>query len=130
YSGSRAETGSIVVQTMVPAEYAGVLFTEHPGESGAAAVELVAGLGDELVACRVNPLSFRFGRISGRLLGERQPPIDLTPLLELGRRIEAIFQKPQDIEWAFARGRFLILQARDITRRCTDSADGRALRER
>ena len=130
YSGAGAESGSIVVQSMVPAEYAGVLFTEHPGESGAVAVELVAGLGDELVAGRVDPLSFRFGRVSGGLLGRRQPPIDLAPLLELGRRIEATFHKPQDIEWAFARGRFVILQARDITRRCSDSAEGRALRER
>lgn len=130
YANSRTETGGIVIQTMVPAEYAGVLFTEHPGESGAAAIELVAGLGDELVSGRVDPLSFRFGRVSGRLLEDRQPPIDLAPLLELGRKIEAAFKKPQDIEWAFARGRFQILQARDITRRCTDSADGRAIRER
>jgi len=130
YSSSRGETGSIVIQTMIPAEYAGVLFTEHPGESGTAAVELVAGLGDALVSGRVAPLSFRFGRSSGRLLDDRQPPIDLAPLLDLGRRIEALFGKPQDIEWAFSRGRFQVLQARDITRRCTDSADGRAIRER
>jgi len=130
YSNSRSETGSIVVQQMVPAEYAGVLFTEHPGESGAAAIELVAGLGDGLVSGRVAPLSFRFGRLSGQPLETRQPPIDLAPLLELGRKIEELFGKPQDIEWAFARGRFSILQARDITRRCSDSADGRGIRER
>ncbi|MFN0008757.1 MAG: PEP/pyruvate-binding domain-containing protein [Planctomycetota bacterium] len=130
YSNGSSESGSIVIQEMVPAEYAGVLFTEHPGESGAAAIELVAGLGDELVSGRVAPLSFRFGRMSARPLDERQPPIDLAPLFELGRRIEALFGRPQDIEWAFARGRFSILQARDITRRCTDSADGRGIRER
>ncbi len=115
---------------MVPAEYAGVLFTEHPAVSGACAVELVAGLGDDLVSGRVDPMSFRFGRTSGRLHGERTPPIDLAPLLELGRKVEALFGRPQDIEWAYARGRFFLLQARDVTRLCTHGVDAPALRER
>jgi YidC/Oxa1 family membrane protein insertase len=130
YSSDRAEAGSIVVQAMVPAEYAGVLFTEHPGESGASAVELVAGLGDELVSGRVAPMSFRIGRSSGRLLDDRQPPVDLAPLIELGRKVEELFGRPQDIEWAYARSRFLLLQARDITRLCSTGGDAHAIRER
>jgi len=130
YSNNQVETGSIVVQAMVPAEYAGVLFTEHPAVSGACAVELVAGLGDDLVSGRVDPMSFRFGRSSGRLHGEQTPPIDLAPLLELGREVEALFGRPQDIEWAYARGRFFLLQARDVTRLCTQAADAPAIRER
>jgi len=43
------------------------------------------------------------------------PPIDLEPLLALGRRCEALFGHPQDIEWAYANGRFHLLQSRDIT---------------
>jgi YidC/Oxa1 family membrane protein insertase len=123
YSSNATETGSIVVQAMVPAEYAGVLFTEHPGISGSSAVELVAGLGDELVSGRVDPMSFRFGRATGKRIGDRTPPIDLAPLLELGREVEALFGRPQDIEWAYARGRFHLLQARDITRPRPGSRD-------
>jgi YidC/Oxa1 family membrane protein insertase len=127
--GNGNETGAIVVQAMVPAEYAGVLFTEHPGESGAAAVELVAGLGDELVSGRARPQTYRLGRFSGRPLDETAPPIDLAPLFALGRRAEAAFGGPQDMEWAWAAGRFFVLQSRDITRACTTGDGEHALRE-
>jgi YidC/Oxa1 family membrane protein insertase len=123
------ETGAIVVQAMVPAEYAGVLFTQHPGESGAAAVELIAGLGDALVSGRAQPHSYRLGRYSGRLLDDDVPPIDLAPLFAIGRRAEAVFGGPQDMEWAYANGRFYVLQSRDITRVCTSGDDEHALRE-
>lgn len=134
YSGSDGELGAVLVQRMVPAEFAGVLFTEHPATSGACAVELVRGLGDALVSGRADPLGFRFGRISGRPWSAKDasaaPPIDLAPLLELGRRVEALYGRPQDVEWAYADGRFLLLQARDITRRVGAGATPAALRER
>jgi len=129
YSNAR-ESGGIVVQAMVPAEWAGVLFSEHPGEAGTCAVEMVAGLGDDLVAGRADPKSFRLGRASGRLLDGARPPVDLTPLFALGRRVEALFGTPQDVEWAFAGGRFRLLQARDVTRLSRSGDDDRARRER
>jgi phosphoenolpyruvate synthase/pyruvate phosphate dikinase/rhodanese-related sulfurtransferase len=115
YSGIAGEAGAALVEVMVPAEYAGVLFTEHPDQSGSSVVELVEGLGESLVSGAATPSSFRFGRASGRLLEAKQPPVDLRPLVALGRRIEELFGCPQDIEWAYAQGRFFILQARDIT---------------
>jgi YidC/Oxa1 family membrane protein insertase len=137
YSQQDGESGCIIVQRMVAAEYAGVLFTEHPGESGSALVELVAGLGDELVSGRAEPLSIRLGRYTGRVLVDersdakpRHAPIDLRPLFELGRRVERLFGKPQDIEWAYADGQFYLLQARDITRLSRHGEDAHALRER
>lgn len=39
----------------------------------------------------------------------------IAALGELARRIEEHYQRPMDIEWAFAGGRFYILQARPIT---------------
>lgn len=130
YSGAGIESGAVVVQRMVPAEFAGVLFTEHPGSSGAAAIELVAGLGDALVSGRADPISLRFGRVTGRPLDATRPPIDLGPLIELGRRIETLFGRPQDVEWAYANGRFLLLQARDVTRPSSSGTSSVALRER
>jgi hypothetical protein len=47
----------------------------------------------------------------------------------LARRIERRFGKPQDIEWAYADGRFHILQARDITARGSAHATDTGRRE-
>jgi len=110
-----AETGGVLVQEMVPAQYAGVLFTEHPGETGSLLVEMVEGLGEALVSGAATPEGYRFGRFTGKPLDETAPPIDLEPLIAMARRVEDLYGKPQDIEWAYAGGRFLLLQTRDIT---------------
>jgi len=115
YSSDSQERGGALVQKMVDAEYAGVLFTEHPAESGSSLVELVPGLGEALVSGAATPKAYRFGRVSGQLLDPEKPPIDLSALIELSHRVEKRFGQPQDIEWAFAEGRFLLLQTRDIT---------------
>ena len=50
YGLGAGERGGIIIQKMVPAEYAGVLFTEHPRETGSMLVEMVEGLGEALVS--------------------------------------------------------------------------------
>ncbi len=114
YSG-QAETGGIVVQKMIPAEYAGVMFTEHPGTSGSMLVEVVEGLGEALVSGLATPDSYTFGKYSLSPMFDTEPPMDLAPLLALGRKVEARYGLPQDIEWAYADGQFYLLQTRDIT---------------
>ncbi len=120
YGGNDQERGGVIVQAMVTADYSGVLFTEHPRSTGSCLVELVSGVGEALVSGAVTPESYRFGRRSGQLMGPKRPPIDLAPLLKLGRTVEELFGRPQDIEWAYAEGRFLLLQARDVTRSIRD----------
>jgi phosphohistidine swiveling domain-containing protein len=115
---------------MVPAEYAGVLFTEHPAQTGAALVELVAGLGDDLVSGRSEPVSVRLGRLTGRTLDAHTCALPLERLHALGLAIEQVFERPQDIEWAFAAGRLFVLQSRDITRDPAAGDGQRARRER
>lgn len=115
------DQGGVVVQKMVPAEYAGVMFTEHPGTTGAMMIEMVTGLGEDLVSGNVTPDTFAYGKLTGDLLAEESsvdtaPPIDVAPLLALGRELESMFDHPQDIEWAYAKGKFYLLQTRDITR--------------
>ena len=39
----------------------------------------------------------------------------VAQLAQLGRRIEAHFGRPQDIEWCLADGGFLVVQSRPIT---------------
>ncbi len=132
-----ADEGGVVVQKMVPAEYAGVMFTEHPATTGAMMVEMVTGLGEDLVSGNVTPDTFAYGKLSGELMEDESsenvlPPIDIAPLLALGRELEALFEHPQDIEWAYAKGQFFLLQARDITRSIStgDSLQSLAERER
>ncbi|WP_293576468.1 PEP/pyruvate-binding domain-containing protein [Phaeobacter sp.] len=111
-----ADQGNIVVQEMVQAEYAGVLFTQDPMAPGMSMIEWVEGVGEDLVSGRVTPTSVRFGRFSGLLVDDVcDSLLDLKPLLALGARIEEIFGGPQDVEWAYAQGRFQIVQSRDIT---------------
>ncbi|MCK5623393.1 MAG: hypothetical protein KAJ11_13940, partial [Alphaproteobacteria bacterium] len=78
-------------------------------------IEMVSGLGAAIADGTATPDAYRVGRYSGRLVGEDAPPIDLAPLVALGRQLEALFDAPQDVEWAYRDGRFLILQSRNIT---------------
>lgn len=127
--------GGVVVQKMVPAEYAGVMFTEHPGTTGAMMVEMVSGLGEDLVSGNVTPDTFAFGKLTGDQLLEASsvampPPIAIAPLLAIGRELEALFEQPQDIEWAYAKGKYYVLQSRDITRSISVGSSLRNLAER
>jgi len=110
------DKGSVLIQAMVDADYAGVMFTEHPDSTGCMLVEVVEGLGESLVSGTATPTAYRYGVVSGVALDETdQAPINLKPLILLGQKIEEVFGSPQDIEWAYANGHFYILQARDIT---------------
>lgn len=116
YSNNTNEKGCVLIQAMVPAEYAGVMFTQHPSSTGSILIEFVEGLGESLVSGSAKPCAVQYGRISSAPLEDNNTaPIDLAPLIELGRKIEELFCCPQDIEWAYAKGQFFILQARDIT---------------
>jgi len=108
--------GGVVVQEFRPAEWSGVLFTVDPAHAGRMLVELVEGGCDALVSGRATPKSFRFGRATNEQIGGEKPPLPLDELIALGRKVEALFGCPQDIEWVCAGGRFQLVQARDITR--------------
>ncbi len=119
--------GNILVQQMVAAQYAGVLFTQDPQAPGMMLLEWVEGCGEDLVSGRKTPGNARFGRIS-KTLAENMtpPPFDAQHLLDMGRGIEAEFGCAQDIEWAWVDGQFYILQSRDITTVAVGSAKDQA----
>jgi pyruvate,water dikinase len=115
---------AVVVQAMVPAESAGVLFTADPvsGDRRLALVEAVPGLGDALVSGRVDPDRFtvRDDAVVSRHRADEDRPPALTDaqavrLVRLGRRIEAHLGGPQDIEWCLVGDDVSIVQARPIT---------------
>ena len=111
---------AVVVQRMVPAQVAGVLFTADPitGRRRRAAIDAVRGLGEQLVSGAVNPDHYLVDVKTGAVLERRGDIVDDTRLRELaaiGARIEAHYGKPQDIEWAIDGEKVWIVQSRDIT---------------
>jgi phosphoenolpyruvate synthase/pyruvate phosphate dikinase len=113
---------AVVVQKMVSPRAAGVLFTADPVTSNrtVASVEAVAGLGEPLVSGLVNPDVFqiRKGQVISRPQRPGQPVLDeaqVARLVQLGRRIERHFGRPQDIEWCLEDDDFWFVQSRPIT---------------
>ena len=136
---------AVVVQQMVFPHAAGILFTADPVTSNrkVAAVEATFGLGEALVSGLVNADAYQVrddeivakavaikpvaihalpagGTQETAIDPERQDQPALTDaqvvqLAELGRRIEAHFGHPQDIEWCLVDDGFQIVQSRPIT---------------
>ncbi len=136
---------AVVVQQMVFAQAAGVLFTADPVTSNrlVATVEAGVGLGEALVSGLVNPDAYtvRGGEIVAKAIATKLLAIEAAPkggtqeraieperreqpaltdaqvvrLAQLGRRIEAHFGRPQDIEWCLVGDEFQIVQSRPIT---------------
>ena len=111
---------AVVVQRMVPARVAGVLFTADPitGRRRRAAIDAVRGLGEQLVSGAVNPDHYLLDVGTGAVLERRGDILDdarLREIAAIGARIEAHFGKPQDIEWAIDDTKLWIVQSRDIT---------------
>ncbi len=109
---------AVVVQTMVDADLAGVLFTVHPltGALDQMLGSLVHGAGEALVSGADTGQQFTLARPSGAYTG----PDELRPFAQAlhdeAHRIETTFDGvPQDIEWVIAGGRLSIVQARPIT---------------
>ncbi|MER5651786.1 rifamycin-inactivating phosphotransferase [Streptomyces sp. NPDC002131] len=136
---------AVVVQRMVFPHAAGVLFTADPvtGNRKVASVDAGFGLGEALVSGLVNPDVFkvRDGEIVSKVIAAKQRAVHALPaggtrevavdaqrqeqpaltdaqavrLAEVGRRIEAHFGRPQDIEWCLVDDGFQIVQSRPIT---------------
>ncbi|MFF1306004.1 rifamycin-inactivating phosphotransferase [Streptomyces sp. NPDC058307] len=136
---------AVVVQRMVLPQASGILFTADPvtGNRTVATVDAGFGLGEALVSGLVNPDVFkvRHGEVVARTISAKQRAVQALPaggtrevavdaqrqeqpaltdaqavrLVELGRRIEAHFGRPQDIEWCLVGDDFHIVQSRPIT---------------
>lgn len=133
---------AVVVQRMVPADFAGVLFTVDPVAQRAdrLLIEVAPGLGEAIVSGHTTGDVYRLEReprvvstpvrtehitiVERERRDPQRPAPSDTLLLELGRvalKLEAHFDAPQDIEFAFANGSLFLLQSRPIT--TLESAD-------
>lgn len=124
-SGAPAQM-AVVIQQMVDAKCAGVMFTRHPvrPDVDRVVVESVGGLGDKLVGGTVMPDRVEFDRGGRRLVEAVHSTdginsLDLIPdvdFVALAEQLENAFGgKPQDIEWAHDGNTFFLLQARPVT---------------
>lgn len=114
----QAPEAAVVVQRMIEAEYAGVLFTANPLTGGLRTMvgNVVAGVGESLVAGDVSAQEFTFDRPDGRYRG----PDGLRPAAQRlhaeAHAVENTFDGAvQDIEWAAIGTRVWILQSRPVT---------------
>jgi pyruvate,water dikinase len=114
---------AVIVQRLVPAEVAGVLFSTNPqpGRSTEMLIEASRGLGEAVVSGRVQPDVFRVSRDAGEMLSTSHnghaclSESQIRALWQLGRRVAEHFDAPQDIEWAIHDGKIFLLQSRPIT---------------
>jgi pyruvate,water dikinase len=138
-----------VVQRMVNADVAGVMFTANPitGARDEFMIESNWGLGESLVSgeaivdyfivSRETPPRIKEKRVQNknimvtidreRGIGRKKYELtgnmvtdctlsdeQLFELAALGTKIEAVFQYPQDIEWAYENGELFVLQSRKV----------------
>ncbi|WP_336205778.1 PEP/pyruvate-binding domain-containing protein [Nonomuraea sp. LPB2021202275-12-8] len=136
---------AVVVQAMVDARVAGVMFTANPvtGRRHEAVIDAAPGLGEAVVSGAVNPDRFVVDTTRGEIVerdeGDKRVTIrglpgggterlenaqdglcltddEVLALARLGARVEDHYGAPQDTEWAVDRdGEVWLTQARPIT---------------
>ncbi|NVM65273.1 pyruvate,water dikinase [Mucilaginibacter sp. SG538B] len=136
---------AVIIQQMVVAKVAGVLFTAHPvtGNRKVSSIDASFGLGEALVSGLVNADNYqvRASRIIEKKISEKRIAIEIIKnggteqkeigpeqqnkqaltdeqilqLEQTGRMIEAHFGHPQDIEWCLSDDKFYVVQSRPIT---------------
>ena len=136
---------AVVVQCMIEAETAGVMFTANVlnHKRDEMLINASYGLGEAVVSGLVTPDQYVLdheGNEKSCFIGSKDVEIvygeretrkqavastrkqqraiskeETYSLYEMGRRIEEHYQKPMDIEWAMREGKAYILQARPIT---------------
>ena len=136
---------SVIVQRMVFPQASGILFTADPITCNRKLLSIDAGfgLGEALVSGLVSPDNYKVkeGKVVDKIIatkklaiqarkqgGTETQPIDtdheklqtlteqqILQLASIGKKIEAHFDWPQDIEWCLADDTFYIVQSRPIT---------------
>ena len=136
---------AVVVQSMVVAEAAGVLFTADPltGRRTRTVIDATVGLGEALVSGAVEPDHYVVDPATGRIIDKtvgakavsvrglvdggtvvqvetdtgRQALSDeqILAVARLGRRAEEVFGTPQDLEWVWSGKELSVVQSRPIT---------------
>lgn len=111
---------SVVIQEMVDPVYAGVMFTVDPVNKKHILIEVVEGLGEQLVSGQVTPNTYFMNKKTHKLESATEHFDFNKKILEkiskIGEKIEDHYKYPQDIEFCIdKKGKLLIVQSRPIT---------------
>ena len=111
---------AVVIQEMIDAKYAGVMFTVDPVNKKHILIEVVEGLGEALVSGQVTPNTYFMNKKTHKVEEASEHFNFDTNLLikisKIGEKIEKHYKKPQDIELALDKNnKIYILQSRPIT---------------
>ncbi|MFI2487193.1 PEP/pyruvate-binding domain-containing protein [Promicromonospora kroppenstedtii] len=136
---------AVVVQRLVDADVAGILFTVDPmtGSRDRVLINAAWGLGEAVVGGQVTPDTYLVARVGGAVegtvstkevrtvrtaAGTRNEPVpaelrdrpaltdaQAARLAALGVRIEELYGVAMDVEWALHGGEPAVLQARPVT---------------
>ena len=119
---------AVVVQALVPAMAAAVVFTRHPvtGRDDQILVNAAPGLGEAMVSGLVTPDTLVVDKATRTVVetapgdqpgGPALSDAARDDLVDLALRVEGAFGAAVDIEAAFAADGWYLLQARPITTR-------------
>lgn len=118
---------AVVVQKMIKAEIFGVTFTENPLNNSAQelVVEAIFGDGELLVSGEKTPANYVLNKQNLNIIAEVNPEYEAHKGAHMREtvksaapefiKIQVLFGRPMDIEWAYANKTLYILQARPVT---------------
>lgn len=116
---------AVVIMLMVQSEISGVLFTADPitGSHTSMTGNFVYGLGEQLVSGEANAYPFKLMRPKGKYEGPEDFKKYASELYKYAAKLVKELGYQQDIEWAVAKGKLYMLQARPITTQKTGNLD-------
>ncbi len=117
----------VVLQRQILSERSGLAFGRDPArrEADVTIVEAIQGTGEDIVSGEVTPERYEYSPTDGNVSlvsapassapSERKLTEHEVALLSgWTRDAEEVFGSPQDVEWAYADGRFYLLQSRPL----------------
>lgn len=125
-SAAAEQLVAVVVMKMVQSEKSGVLFTTDPtsGKKDRLVIESTRGLGEAVVSGEVVPDRVVLSKRNFKILEQQNAgdgknaltKSELRQLSALAAKVERHYGAPQDIEFAFERGKAFLVQTRPITK--------------
>lgn len=113
--------GGIIIQRMINADYAGVMFTKNPvsNNKDCIIIECCKGVAAKLVDNRVIPDRYFINKktmeITGQISEHNILKEKIMELCEIGKKLEDYYNCDLDIEWACENNILYLIQCRPIT---------------
>lgn len=116
--------GGVIIQKMVDADLAGVLFTANPisGSFNEIVIESCKGVANKLVNGSVTPCTYILSKTDQEIISQKEvntsgsiSPRELKEFSLIVQKLEAMYPYPLDVEWAIKDQLLYIIQARPIT---------------